>query len=549
MTRTIMKTLNSEHLSKTDKLKHHFAIRVSNQARATLDLWSELHKPSAHNHHLQDLITANKKLLNFAQRFQSFKFSKIAEQLHLVFETLNDHEPLNSHQLAELNELMLQLGHLVLRRDDSNKPGAKIIVKKPIYFALNDAENALLLAQQIEYFGIITTLCNSSNELDAAINSRHPLAIVIDINFQGPNNGLKIIQRYLDHESDTPKIPVIFYSANPMSFVQKLQCLRLGGISSLDNLTSQTVVNELEKLIDLEPEKLFRVLIVDDSRLQVMHTERILNTAGIITQSVMNPMDVWELLESFQPDVILMDLYMPHCSGIELAKLIRQDNNYINTPIIYLSGEEDKNRQLLAMEEGGEDFLTKPVNKKHLLSTISTRSLRARELNHFIIRDSLTGLYNHTHILKILDEQIKIADSHKTPLCFIMLDIDHFKLVNDNHGHQVGDDVIKNLAIFLSQRLRKTDLVGRYGGEEFAIVMPNTNIENATLVMDEIRHNFSHLLHGGSSAINSTFSCGVARYNGQTSSELIEQADQAMYIAKKAGRNCVRYANNKLCSF
>jgi diguanylate cyclase (GGDEF)-like protein len=544
-----MKISNSEHRSKTDKLKHHFTIRVSNQARATLDLWSVLHKQSANNHHLQDLITANKKLLNFAQRFQSFKFSKIAEQLHAVFESLNENEPLNSQQLDELNELMLQLGHLVLRRDDNNKSGAKVTVKKPLYFALNDAENALLLAQQIEYFGIITTLCNSSDELDSAINSRHPLAIVIDINFQGPNNGLKIIQKYLDLESDTPKIPVIFYSAKPMSFIQKLQCLRLGGISSLENLTSQAVVNELEKLINLEPEKLFRVLIVDDSRLPIMHTERILNAAGMITKSVMNPIDVWDVLESFQPDVILMDLYMPHCSGIELAKLIRQDNNYINTPIIYLSGEEDKNRQLLAMEEGGEDFLTKPVNKKHLLSTIRTRGLRARELNHFIIRDSLTGLYNHTHILKILDDQIKIADSHKIPLCFIMLDIDHFKLVNDNNGHQVGDDVIKNLAIFLSQRLRKTDLVGRYGGEEFAIVLPNTNIENATLVMDEIRHNFSHLLHGGSSAINATFSCGVARYNGQTSSELIEQADQAMYAAKKAGRNCVKYAKNKPYSF
>jgi diguanylate cyclase (GGDEF)-like protein len=100
--------------------------------------------------------------------------------------------------------------------------------------------------------------------------------------------------------------------------------------------------------------------------------------------------------------------------------------------------------------------------------------------------------------------------------------------------------VIKNLALFLSQRLRKTDYIGRYGGEEFAMVLPSVSLEEAANIMNDIRNNFSHLLHGGQAAITSTFSCGIAMYQGQKSSELIELADQAMYLAKRDGRNCVK---------
>ena len=321
---------------------------------------------------------------------------------------------------------------------------------------------------------------------------------------------------------------------------QKLLCLRLGGISSLESLAPQAIISQLEGLVNLVPDQPLRILIVDDSKSQALYTEKALNAAGMITQKVINPLEVWEVLESFRPEMILMDMYMPECNGVELAKVIRQDTHYINIPIIYLSGEEDKERQLAAMAEGGEDFLTKPVDPRHLLSTVRTRGKRARELSQLIARDSLTGLYNHTHILKALDEQIKLAQRNNSQLCFVMIDIDHFKQVNDNHGHPVGDEVIKNLALFLSQRLRKTDYIGRYGGEEFAMVLPGVGLDDATNIMNDIRNNFSHLLHGGQAAISSTFSCGIALYQGQKSSELIELADQAMYLAKREGRNCVK---------
>ena len=535
-------------ISKADKLKQHFSTRVTNQARHVLDLWRCLHDDQWQSARIHDLLQANEKLLRFAQRFDSEKYSKIAESFHSILSSIGNEALPSSEQLNTLNDLMLQLSQGLLRRSDSSKSEQMIVVKKPIYMALNDTDKALQLAQQMEYFGLRAELFNTAEELDQAMNKRHPLAIIIDIDFQAEDKGLDVIRHHQGAEkeilsndnSNHANIPIIFYSSHPMSARQKLLCLRLGGICSLESLAPQAIISQLESLVNLVPDQPLRILIVDDSKSQALYTEKALNAAGMITQKVINPMEVLDAVESFQPEMILMDMYMPECNGVELAKVIRQDTHYINIPIIYLSGEEDKERQLAAMAEGGEDFLTKPVDPRHLLSTVRTRGKRARELSQLIARDSLTGLYNHTHILKALDEQIKLAQRNNSQLCFVMIDIDHFKQVNDNYGHPVGDEVIKNLALFLSQRLRKTDYIGRYGGEEFAMVLPCVDLDDATYIMNEIRNNFSHLLHGGQAAITSTFSCGIALYQGQKSNELIDLADQAMYLAKRDGRNCVK---------
>jgi diguanylate cyclase (GGDEF)-like protein len=158
-----------------------------------------------------------------------------------------------------------------------------------------------------------------------------------------------------------------------------------------------------------------------------------------------------------------------------------------------------------------------------------------------MVRDSLTGLYNHTHILQLLEDCCFRARRESQQLCFAMLDIDHFKRVNDGHGHPMGDRVIKSLALFLKQRLRKTDYIGRYGGEEFAIVMPDTNIHNAHLVLDDIRRRFAEIHYPAQPAdLFCTFSAGVVEMGDNDDSLLLaSRADEALYRAKHAGRNHV----------
>jgi PleD family two-component response regulator len=258
---------------------------------------------------------------------------------------------------------MLQLSQGLLRSSDGGSAEKVIVVKKPIYMALNDIDNALQLAQQMEYFGLRAELFNTLDELDQAMNKRHPLAIIIDIDFQDQDKGLDNIRHHQGNQN--VNIPIIFHSVTSVTLRQKLLCLRLGSISCLHSLSPQTVINQLESIVNIVPEQPFRILIVDDSKSQALFTEKVLNAAGMITQTVINPMDALDTLESFQPEMILMDMYMPECNGAELARIIRQEDNYINIPIVYLSGEEDKERQLAAMAEGGEDFLIKPVDPRH----------------------------------------------------------------------------------------------------------------------------------------------------------------------------------------
>ena len=281
------------------------------------------------------------------------------------------------------------------------------------------------------------------------------------------------------------------------------------------------------------------MLIVDDSRAQATHTERVLNSAGILTHTLTEPLQAMTVLADFQPDLIILDMYMPACSGTELAKVIRHNDRYVSVPIIYLSAEDDLDKQLDAMSEGGDDFLTKPIKPRHLITTVRNRAARARHLKARMVRDSLTGLYNHTHTLQLLEDARSRARRSGTPLSFAMLDIDFFKKVNDTYGHPMGDRVIKSLALFLKQRLRKTDHIGRYGGEEFAVVLPDTDAATALKVLDEIRQRFAEISYPAQPMdLSCTFSCGIAElHEGVDSKTLSKRADEALYEAKHSGRN------------
>ena len=280
---------------------------------------------------------------------------------------------------------------------------------------------------------------------------------------------------------------------------------------------------------------------VDDSRAQAAHTEMVLNSAGIVTRALTAPLSVMAELAEFQPDLIILDMYMPECLGTELAKVIRQHERHVSVPIIYLSAEDDLDKQLDAMSEGGDDFLTKPIKPRHLIATVRNRAARARSLKARMVRDSLTGLYNHTHTLQLLDDARFRARRDERPLTFAMLDIDHFKRVNDTYGHPMGDRVIKSLALFLKQRLRKTDHIGRYGGEEFAVVLPDTDAESARKVLEEIRQRFAEIHYPAQPHdLSCTFSCGIAELGEEMDIKtLAKQADEALYTAKHGGRNRV----------
>jgi diguanylate cyclase (GGDEF)-like protein len=336
-------------------------------------------------------------------------------------------------------------------------------------------------------------------------------------------------------------VPLIMLSNWP-DLTSRIHAVRLGCRAYLPKPPDLLSLVEAIEAHSLEVHPIpLRVLVVEDDPLQSKHHATVLKAAGMEVTEVNDPLRVMEPLVDGRPDLILMDVYMPGCTGVELATAIRQQEAFVGIPIVFLSQERLRSLQLEAMRHGGDDFLTKPVDPEHLVSIVATRGQRGRVLRGHMVRDSLTGLLNHSSILDRLESEAARAWRGDEALSFAMLDLDHFKGVNDSFGHAAGDRVLRSLARMLQQRLRKTDLIGRYGGEEFAIILPGATVATAISILDEIRAGFSALeFVFGEQHVRLTFSAGVADFPRCGAPErLAELADEALYRAKREGRNRV----------
>ena len=411
---------------------------------------------------------------------------------------------------------------------------------KLVYILDDDPLFCKKLGEQIRCFGYETREFTSRRDMLDAPWEPFPAAIIIDMIMQeGDFSGAEAVFTIEEHIGRCP--PVIFVSRGS-SIEARLEAVKAGGeayfckpvpisdlIDCLDRLTSDRKVDP------------YRILIIDDDPEISAFYALTLQRQGMETRVLNQPLQVMEQLVNFKPDLILMDMYMPECNGYELARAIRQMEAYVSIPIVFLSSETCVKRQLVAMRMGGDDFLTKPIEPDHLVSSVTIRAERMRVIRNFMERDSLTGLYNRSMSEEHLELAVMRARRSGGSLTFAMIDIDAFKRINDTYGHPTGDRVIVTLARLLQQRLRKTDIVGRFGGEEFAVVLPDTDLDAAREVLDKIRQSFAVVRHAyAKGEFSVTFSCGVAAYPDYGDvSTLCDAADKALYRAKEGGRNRV----------
>ncbi len=532
--------------SQKEKLRQHFARRVTTQARVVLDTWQKIHEDrNRAAAHRSEFASATDKLVRYAQRFEMDSHARAGQT---ALELINQWEPGSAPDESlerQLQDAIETLSQRTLRRTDLNNAESPHQFRRtPVYIALANQEMAGRLVRQLEFFGFRASAFTSAAELTEACALQKPETILMDVNFgDGPNAGITTIEQ-LQERHDTP-IPIIFMSDEDGSIETRLQASRCGGEEFFyPAVDPGQLIEKIETYTHGNTVEPYKVLVLDDSRAQAKFMETVLKKAGMTAHIITDPMQIIHALEEFSPEIIILDMYMPGCTGMEIARVIRQQDRFHSVPIIYLSAEEDVTKQLHAMSLGGDDFLTKPIDPKHLISTIHNRGRRARSLLALMIRDSLTGLFNHTHTLYLLDQEIARARQKDQPLCFAMIDIDYFKKVNDTFGHPIGDRVLRSLSMFLKQRLRKTDHIGRYGGEEFAIILPNTRPSDARNVLNEIRERFSELQQpAGDREFNVTFSCGIAAWSYETSQAMCERADRALYTSKEQGRNCVTLAD------
>jgi len=295
------------------------------------------------------------------------------------------------------------------------------------------------------------------------------------------------------------------------------------------------------------------ILVVDDNNLIRQLVSAVIVDAGHYPIQSEDADSAMKFLNNQDVDLILMDVEMPGMNGFELTRKIRSADNQDWIPIIFLSGRTDDKHLSEGIDAGGDDYLTKPVNPVILKAKIRAMERIAqmksnldsanRQLLLLTQIDPLTGAVNRRGMDETLDREWRRNNRERSELSVLMLDIDHFKLYNDNYGHQQGDQCLEQFAKLLKDQLKRShDVAARFGGEEFVLILPNTPLEGAKVIAKEFlsRLEAEAIEHQYSSIANQvTCSIGISstRFDPESPQALIEQADKALYQAKKQGRN------------
>ncbi len=330
------------------------------------------------------------------------------------------------------------------------------------------------------------------------------------------------------------------------------------------------------KLSSFQPQN-FLILVVDDSATNLKVVGRILSDAGYETTFATQGRQVMQRVEQAQPDLILLDLMMPDISGITVCEQLQAHPDYHNIPVIFLTASQAQEHVLEAFKIGAVDYVTKPFQRLELLARIKIHLLlkhttdqlkqTSQELKIALEKaerlsqiDPLTNISNRRYFFEQAEQEYVRSQRYDLVFSVLMVDIDHFKVINDSYGHQTGDQVISGVAQTLADTLRQVDLIGRYGGEEFALLLPETPLVAAASVGERLRQRFANLKfpvkHRNANSANLathqlgqlrddgfilqvTISVGVAEYRPTDNNidDVLERADQALYQAKANGRN------------
>jgi two-component system cell cycle response regulator len=303
-----------------------------------------------------------------------------------------------------------------------------------------------------------------------------------------------------------------------------------------------------------------RILIVDDHEDNVEVIRARLEARGYQIESAADGEEALARVRRSPPDLILLDVMMPRIDGMEVARRIKADDSLPFIPIIMQTALDTVQHKVEGLGAGADDYVTKPINFAELearvksmlrikllqdeLTRANENLARANEeLRRVAVTDALTGLHNRRNVEELLHEMFEHSIRLHEPLACAMFDLDHFKSVNDTYGHQAGDAVLQQCAGILKTSAREIDKVGRYGGEEFIILLPGTVLDAAVTFAERTRQQVeSHTFTFEGGSLRRTISCGVAAFPHpriEHREALVKAADDALYVAKELGRNRV----------
>jgi two-component system, cell cycle response regulator len=427
-----------------------------------------------------------------------------------------------------------------------------------------------------EYFDVVTAF--SGQEALTKMDERQPDIVLLDVMMPGMD-GFEVCRR-IKANPKTAHVPVVMVTALDQA-TDRVAGLDAGADDFLtkpvDDAALFARVRSLVRLKMMTDELRMRETtgqsmgLVDPAELQnengppgrILIIEDRPESVAWFTNALSASHDV-SSVDSFEEavvrvrggdfDLIVVSLGLRGFDGLRLCSQLRSLPEGRHVPILVLVSDGDRRKLTQALEMGVNDYLTRPVDKNELVARVRTQLRKKRyadRLRHNVqlslemaITDQLTGLHNRRYMARHLDTLISNAQKAGKPLAFLIMDIDYFKSVNDSHGHDIGDEVLREFASRISANVRGIDLACRYGGEEFVVVMPDTDIAFAYSIAERLRKSVESTPFAISRApnhLNITISIGIAgsEKHGDSAEALLHRADQALYRAKREGRNRV----------
>jgi two-component system, cell cycle response regulator len=298
------------------------------------------------------------------------------------------------------------------------------------------------------------------------------------------------------------------------------------------------------------------IIVADDEEFNRRVLTRRLEQDGFRVVTANDGREAILKVKELLPDLVILDLMMPIMDGLEACRHLKEDIATADIPVIFLSARDDPEAKVTGLTSGANDYINKPFKAEELTARVNVALRLKREHDNLRMSaeeahqraevaqeqsmvDGLTGLYNRHGMQRALLSEYSMAQRHHRALSCLMIDLDHFKSINDRYGHIIGDATLKQLASILLQNLRRSDVICRYGGEEFLILLPETDIKGASIIAEKIHAVIASQLFGeGETRFPVTLSIGISQFREEESGdEMIARADAALYQAKKMGRN------------
>lgn len=318
--------------------------------------------------------------------------------------------------------------------------------------------------------------------------------------------------------------------------VQALNSLMetLMGFFASEGPVSEKAASDSEE----KPVKESFVLVIDADAQFAASVKEALETKGIPVVIALDAKKGMEFFFTLQPQMVILDRTLPDADGFDLVAQIHETAKSRFLPIAVISADDRMENQIRAMELGATDFLAKPLNMPFFIAYVSNRLRSQEALSQGSLYDELTGAGNRTYFNQVLQQTAALADKTKTVFTLALLDLDHFRKVNDTYGHSAGDEVLRTFSALLLKMKRESDYIFRYGGEQFALILPDTNAQTADALIDQIRSAFAEtdFSFASSEPFQVSFSAGISEYR-QKQDTPVSMAESALYQAKQRGRN------------